>query len=84
MNIETNNQLHFVNIKTHHISNANVIGFITSNFIDLVFLQVRLNFTFYHVENCVRIDLKWYTLNLLVNFLIFVDIFGYDYIIDHL
>ena len=84
MNIETNNQLHFVNIKTQHISNANVIGFITSNFIDLVFLQVRLNFTFYHVGNCVRIDLKWYTLNLLVNFLIFVDIFGYDYIIDHL
>ena len=44
---------------------------------------------FYHVGNCQNIDLKWHTLNLLLELLfklkknVRVDILCYDYIIDH-
>jgi len=42
----------FVN---HDYNDSNAMGYVTSNFIGELHLQVRVNFTFYHVWNCVRI-----------------------------
>jgi len=36
------------------IQNSNTMGYVTSNFIGQLHLQVRVNFAFYHVGNCVN------------------------------
>ena len=71
--------------RTHFYSYA--IGYVTSNFISQLHLQVRVNSMFYQVWKCVRI-LIWsdthkicYS-NCYIKFYR-VDISGYDCIIDH-
>ena len=55
INIDENEVHTYVECDLIILSNSNAIGYVTSNFIGQLLLQVRVNFTFYHVGNCVRI-----------------------------